>query len=210
MRPLSPPEVRRFLEAAEGHPLEPLFVLAVTTGMRQGELLALRWRDVDWEARRIAIHHTLVRMNGRWWLGEPKTAKSRRAIEVTDPTIEMLRTHWARQAERMLATGHAMTDDDLVFCAAAGEPLWGRHLTTLQLKALLRRADLPPILFHDLRHTFATSSWRPGRTRRSSVRCSGTRRSRSPSTATATPCRHVRPRRWPGSTRSSAVATMRR
>ena len=49
-----------------------------------------------------------------------------------------------------------MADDDLVFCDAVGEPLWGRHLTTLQLKALLRRAGLPPIRFHDLRHTFAT------------------------------------------------------
>jgi integrase len=156
MRPLSPPEARRFLEAAEGHPLEPLFTLAITTGLRQGELLALRWRDVDWRARRLGVHHTLVRMDGRWWLGEPKTAKSRRSVEVTDPTLELLRAHWARQAERMLAMGHRMSDDDLVFCDAAGEPLWGRHLTTLQLKALLRQAGLPPIRFHDLRHTFAT------------------------------------------------------
>lgn len=46
----------------------------------------LRWRDVDWGTRRIGVHHTLVRMGGRWWLGEPKTAKSRRSIEVTAPT----------------------------------------------------------------------------------------------------------------------------
>jgi integrase len=91
MRPLAPAEARRFLEAAECHPLEPLFVLAVTTGMRQGELLGLRWRDVDWQARRIGIHHTLVRIDGRWWLGEPKTAKSRRAIEITAPTLDLLR-----------------------------------------------------------------------------------------------------------------------
>jgi hypothetical protein len=64
-------------------------------------------------------------MNGRWWLGEPKTAKSRRSIEVTDPTLELLRAHWARQVERLLATGHRLTDDDLVFCDAAGAPLWG-------------------------------------------------------------------------------------
>ncbi|MBA2444051.1 MAG: hypothetical protein H0V49_01800 [Nocardioidaceae bacterium] len=84
----------------------------------------LRWRDVDWEARRIAVHHTLVRMNGRWWLGEPKTPKSQRSIEVTTPTLEMLRGQWARQAERLLASGHRMTENDLVFCDAAGEPLW--------------------------------------------------------------------------------------
>jgi hypothetical protein len=56
----------------------------------------------------------------------------------------------------MLALGHRLSDDDLVFCDPSGEPLWGRHVTTLQLKALLRRAGLPPIRFHDLRHTFAT------------------------------------------------------
>jgi Phage integrase family len=56
----------------------------------------------------------------------------------------------------MLAVGHALTDDDLVFCDDAGQPLWGRHVTTRQLKPLLRDAGLPPIRFHDLRHTFAT------------------------------------------------------
>ncbi len=156
MRPLTPSEARGFLEAARGHALEALFTLALTTGMRQGELLALRWRDVDWSARRLVVHHTLIRLDGRWWLGEPKTPKSRRAIDLTGPTLDLLRTHRARQAERLLAMGHALTDDDLIFCDATGEPLWGRHVTTLQLKALLRRAGLPPIRFHDLRHTFAT------------------------------------------------------
>ena len=156
MRPLRPAEAHRFLAAAEGHPLEPLFVLAVTTGMRQGELLGLRWRDIDWSARRVAVRHTLVRMDGRWWLGDPKTASSQRAIDLTAPTLDLLRTHRARTAERMLAVGHALTDDDLVFCDDAGQPLWGRHVTTRQLKPLLRDADLPPIRFHDLRHTFAT------------------------------------------------------
>ena len=78
-------------------------------------------------------------MDGRWWLGEPETAKRRRSIEVADPTIEMLRAHRARQAERLLANRHRMTDDDLVFCDPAGEPLWGRLLTALSLKPILRR-----------------------------------------------------------------------
>ena len=67
-----------------------------------------------------------------------------------------MRAHWARQAERLLASRHRVTDDDFVSCDAAGEPLWGRHVTTLQLKALLRRAGLPAIRFHDLRHSAAT------------------------------------------------------
>ena len=95
-------------------------------------------------------------MDGRWWLGDPKTASSQRAIDLTAPTIDVLRAHRARRAERMLAVGHALTDDDLVFCDDAGQPLWGRHITTRKLKLLLRDAGLPPIRFHDLRHTFAT------------------------------------------------------
>jgi len=78
---------------------------------------------VDWHARRVRVHHTLVRMGRRWWPGDPKTAKSRRSIEVTAATLELLRSHWARQAERLLASGHRLTDDDFVFCDAAGEPL---------------------------------------------------------------------------------------
>ncbi len=130
--------------------------MAITTGMRQGELLGLRWRDIDWTARRVAVHHTLVRLHVRWWLGEPKTTKSARSIDLTDPTLDLLRTHRAHQAERRLAIGHRVTDDDFVFSDDAGEPLWGRHVTTREFGPLLRQAELPPIRFHDLRHTFAT------------------------------------------------------
>lgn len=96
-----------------------------------------------------------TRCAGRWWLGDPKTASSHRA-DLTAPTIDVLRSHRARSAERLLAVGHALSEDDLVFCDDAGQPLWGRHITTRQLKPLLRDAGLPPIRFHDLRHTFAT------------------------------------------------------
>jgi integrase len=70
-----------------------------------GELLGPRWRDVDWPARRVAVHHTLVRLHGRGWLGEPKTAKSARSIDLTDPTLDLLCAHRVRQAERRWRTG---------------------------------------------------------------------------------------------------------
>jgi integrase len=156
MRPLTPDETRRLLTAARGHPLEALFTLAVTTGMRQGELLGLCWRDIDWANGRLAVRHTLVRLHGRWWLGEPKTAKSERSVELTDPTLDVLRAQRDRQARAFGSAGRRLTGDDLIFADATGEPLWGRHVTTLSFKALLRRAGLPDIRFHDLRHTFAT------------------------------------------------------
>src|SRR6266498_5782570 len=87
----------------------------------------------------------------------------------------------------MLALGHRLTDDDLVFSDASGEPLWGRDVTTLQLKALLRPAELAAIRFHDLRHTFATLHLAAGTNPKDESGCSATRRSRSPSTDTATP-----------------------
>ena len=71
--------------------------LAIITGMRQGELLGLRWRDIDWANRRVFIHHTLVRLQGRWWLGEPETGKTARSIEVTGATLDVLREHRERQ-----------------------------------------------------------------------------------------------------------------
>jgi hypothetical protein len=128
----------------------------MTTGMRQGQLLGLRWRDIDWATRRAFVRHTLVRLHGRWWLGEPKTARSERSIELTDATLDLLRAHRDRQAEVVATAGRRLTGDDLVFSDAAGEPPWGRHVTTLGFKALLRRAGLPEIRFHDLRHAFAT------------------------------------------------------
>lgn len=89
-------------------------------------------------------------------MGDPKTAKSERSVTLTDPTLDLLRTHSAHQAERLLAIGHRTTDDDFVFSDDAGEPLWGRHVTAREFGLLLRQAELPPIRFHDLRHTFAT------------------------------------------------------
>ena len=103
----------------------------------------------------IRTRTTLVRLHGHWWLGRPKTARSERSIELTDATLDVLRAHRDRQAEAAAAS-RRLTGDDLDLSDAAGEPLWGRHVTTLEFKALLRRAGLPTIRFHDLRHTFAT------------------------------------------------------
>ncbi len=95
-------------------------------------------------------------MAGRWWLGDPKTPHSRRTIELTAPTLGTLRAHRVRQAKALRTIRHRVTEDDLIFTDAAGEPLHGRHVTQRHLAPLLRAAGLPAIRFHDLRHTYAT------------------------------------------------------
>jgi integrase len=97
MRPLSAEEVRRLMEAVVGDRLEALRVLAVHTGMRQGELLALKWTDVDLEAGKVSVRRTLTRESGHYNLGEPKTKKSRRTVKLTGAATEALRSHLSRQ-----------------------------------------------------------------------------------------------------------------
>ncbi len=104
MHPLSPTEARRLLDAACGERFEALYVLAVTTGMRQGELLALKWQDVDVENATISVRRTLTRDGGRVTIGEPKTKKSRRSIRLTPRATEAL-----ERAPEPPATGHRDT-----------------------------------------------------------------------------------------------------
>jgi integrase len=101
MHPLSPDEARRLIEAVSGDPLEALYVLAVQTGMRQGELLALKWEDVDLNEGVIHIRHTLARSRGRIALGEPKTRGSRRPVHLTGMAVAALKTHLERQLEEI-------------------------------------------------------------------------------------------------------------
>lgn len=107
MHPLSAPEARRLLETAQGDRLEALYVLAVHTGMRRGELLGLKWEDVDLDGLVIRVRRTLTHTeNGRKLaLGEPKTKKSRRTVRLTPRAVEALQRHRARQAEERLKAG---------------------------------------------------------------------------------------------------------
>jgi integrase len=156
MRPLSVDEVRRFLQAASDEPLEALYVLAVHTGMRQGELLALKWNDVDLEAGAVSVRRTLSRVNGHYRLGEPKTKKSRRTVKLTGAAVEALRKHLSRQMEDMERLGDLYRDQELVFASGSGGILNPSNLRQRSFNKLLKKAELPEIRFHDLRHTCAT------------------------------------------------------
>jgi integrase len=103
--PLTAEETRRFLEAARGDKLQALYVLAVTTGMRQGELLALKWQDVDLENATVGVQRTVTKSDGRLLLGAPKTKKSRRTIQLTEAAVRVLREHLSCQRADMLRLG---------------------------------------------------------------------------------------------------------
>ena len=162
MHTLDLQQSRALLEAARGDRLEALYVLAITTGMREGELLALRWRDVDLDAGALQVRGTLVHLTGEGYhIGPPKTARSRRRLDIDPIAVGALRRHKARQAEEKLAAGawvwaHGAPAPDLVFTNEIGGPLDGASILRYLFRPLLERAGLPSIRFHDLRHTAAT------------------------------------------------------
>jgi integrase len=156
MRPLSPDEARKLVEAARGDKLEALYVLAMHTGMRQGELLALKWEEVDLNEGVIRIRRTLVRSGGRIALGEPKTKGSRRPVHLTGAAVEALRTHLDWQLEDIERLGDLYRDHGLVFTSEVGTLINPTNLRRRSFAPLLERAGLTRIRFHDLRHTCAT------------------------------------------------------
>jgi integrase len=158
MRPLSAKEARRLLDAAKGDKLEALYVVAVTTGMRRGELLGLKWSDVDLGNTRLSIRRTLTRTeNGKYVaLGDTKNKKSRRTVRLTPQAVEALRMHLERQIRKIEALGDLYDDQGLVFTSEAGTPINPSNLRQRSFAPLLKEAGLPHIRFHDLRHTCAT------------------------------------------------------
>jgi len=158
MKPLTPEQVRQLLEVAKGHPQEALFILALATGMRRGELLGLKWQDIHFEKGVLQVQRALTRMpTGLGYKEtEPKTRKSRRSIVLTAFAMEALKKHQAKQLEMKIAAGNAWEEHDYVFCTAAGKHLHPGHDVLEELKKLLKKAALPDVRFHDLRHSTAT------------------------------------------------------
>ncbi len=141
----TPAQATAFLAASATDRLAAMYVLAVTVGMRQGELFALQWEDVDLDAGRLSVRHTLY--NGT--LGPPKTKASKRRIELPAMAVEAL---WAHK-RAMLAEGFAGVP--FVFCNTTGG-LLHRPNVRRSYKEILKTAGLPSIRFHDMRHTAAT------------------------------------------------------
>jgi integrase len=160
--PLDREQVRTLFEAASasGDRLEALYVVAVTTGMRRGELQGLKWEDLDLEAGTLQVRRTLSEPKGGWIFEAPKSGKGR-SVRLTRKAILALREHRKRQLEERMQRAGLWSDHGLVFPSAIGTPMSGGNLNR-SFKALLKRADLPAARFHDLRHTCATLLLRQG------------------------------------------------
>ena len=159
IRPLTPEQVKMLLDAASeaGDRLEALYALAVHTGLRQGELLGLKWEDMDLESGSLHAKPTLTTARGGPRLAAPKTKGSRRRVSLTRGAMDALRAHLARQLEEIDRAGSLWQENGLVFASETGAPLDRRDLTSRHFKPLLKRAKLPEkTRFHDLRHTCAT------------------------------------------------------
>jgi len=154
--PLSPEQSRRLLEKARGHKDEALYVLALTTGMRQAELLGLRWQDVDLQNGFVSVRKSLIFQGAEWSLDEPKTTGSKRRIHLTLGADESLRIHKKLQLQHQLEIGPVYQDHDFVFPTEIGTPRRGANVVYRSFRPLLQAAGLPEIRFHDLRHTAAT------------------------------------------------------
>jgi integrase len=151
----TPKEALVFLNALKGHRIEAAYVLAITTGMRRGEVLGLRWRDTDLPRKRLAIQHTITSVNYKITKGEPKTPRSRRSVSLDSYTIAALRAHRKNQDADKALFGEAYQDQDLVFTKIDGSPIHPDYYSQC-FDRTVAKLDIPRIRLHDLRHTHAT------------------------------------------------------
>jgi integrase len=157
IRPLAADEVRRLFEAATGTRFEAAFVVAVVTGVRLGELLALRWSDVELDENPVLhVRGSLQRVDGKLQILEPKTPDSVRDVALAQLGAEALRAHRLRQNVHRLRLGESWDDRGLVFSNMSGRPMHPDYFVRKEFGRALAAAGLPRIRFHDLRHTFAT------------------------------------------------------
>lgn len=147
---LSREQAAAFLKHAQQDRLHALYVLALTTGMRQGELLGLKWTDIDWTAGTLTIRRTLQLVGKDWHVGTPKTKASQRRLTLSAMAVEALHEHRAMMMREGLA------GREWVFLGRRGAFIRRTELLRAHFRPLLEKSGLPDMTFHDLRHSAAT------------------------------------------------------
>lgn len=150
MKVLTPEQANKLLSEGKRDWYYPLYALALTTGLRQGELLGLQWDDINMENGTVTVRRTLKELNGQLISGEPKSKNARRTISLPDRAIRILREHRKAQLER------GLIGSKCVFTNHNGGPIRPQNLVRRSFYPLLKSLDLPLVRFHDLRHTHAT------------------------------------------------------
>ncbi len=159
---MKPEEVKAFLESVRGSTHYPIFYLALATGMRRGEILGLRWRDVDLDMATLSVSRSLQRLPGQGFIyREPKSARGRRQVALPPSAALMLREHRKQAESTGLLLGRPISDDDLVFGHPDGSP-WDPASVTHAFVRIARRTGLRGIRLHDLRHTHASLMLKQG------------------------------------------------
>ena len=151
IQPLTPDQAKAFLEAARGDRYEPLYVLAIHYGLRRGELLGLKWSDL--QENTLQVRRTMSEARVGRIEEETKNGKGRR-IELSERALEALRRHRRQQV--------GVKDSEYIFPSTTGTPTNSSNLMYRSFKPILKRAGLPQIRFHDLRHTCATIRFMKG------------------------------------------------
>jgi integrase len=155
-------DLREFLDAIAGHQYEIAFRLLAASGLRRGEVLGLRWRDVEFDLGQIAVANTITELGGEVVMGPPKTARSRRNVYLDRRTMTALREHRKRQREQRVAAGPAWeADHDWVVTDEIGRFVSPGNVS-YEFRKVVEQLDLPRIRLHDLRHTHATLALKAG------------------------------------------------
>jgi integrase len=161
MRALDEDETASLLSLLGESRLYMPVMLAVTTGLRRGELLALRWANIDLATGTITVVQSLEQTKEGLRFKSPKTHRSRRSIALPAITVEALRSHRVNQAKERLSLGPVYVDHDLV-CPRPGGAPWPPDMFSTAFAAFVRRSGMKPFRFHDLRHSHASHLLRAG------------------------------------------------